>query len=262
MKPLRKKIEPFFPLVKRLGFDDVETRLYLAILYLGKATMHQAASEAGLNRAASYAVAERLKQKGAINEVKKNGKTLVAGVDPRKVLHILQENLTLIDKRLGDLNALIQTAAHEPGVVVYEGRGGLKTVQTMILEEAKSIDIFGDGDAFKKLIPNWAELYIKQRKAKGIKSRILLKGTPAAIESARRNSQMVKNITSLRLLPPSYSIVGGFDVYNNKVVIYSFEEKNLAIVIESSIIATLVRTIFEILWKSAEPYSPVLFGKR
>lgn len=96
---------------------------------------------------------------------------------------------------------------------------------------------------------------------KKIKARILLKGTLNVITAAkrlRRKTNPKSQFTKIRVLPESYNIVGGFDVYNQKVIFYSFEEKNISIVIESKIISTLMRTTFEILWNIAEKYDNTL----
>lgn len=247
--------------IRRCGLDESEAKVYLALITLGDGTIHQAAKEAGLNRTSSYAVIERLKTKGLVSNIKKAGKTHLSPAKPQIFLQTQKDNCANLEKRIDDLNYLFAIARKSPGVRFYEGREGLKTVLEMIIGEAKEISIYGDGDAFKHSIPGWSEYYSEKRAAHNIKSRLLLKGTSDAIETAkklRRNPSAKNKLSKIRVLPEGYNIVGGFDVYNEKVIFYSFGGNNTAVVVESPIISAMLLSIFNMLWNMAEQYDKTL----
>lgn len=253
--------ENLISIVQKAGLDDSESKVYLTALTLGKASVREIASKSGLNRSSCYAVIERLKSKGLTSLVKRQGKQVVNPVSPNRLFEIQQENTQALQKGLDDLRHLFAVAQKEPGVRFFEGKEGLKTVLAQILSEAKDIVIFGDGDAFKTAMPGWTEFVSEKRLQKKIKVKILLKGTPPAIASAKKlinSSSTKKQYTKIRVLPEAYKIVGGFDVYGDKAVFYSFDEKNVAIVVESRVISTLLKTVFDILWNYAEKYDSTL----
>ncbi len=149
-----------------------------------------------------------------------------------------------------------------PDVRFYDGREGLKTVLSSILQETKEVLIFGDGDSFIKAIPGWTEAYVNKRSNKDIKIKIILKASPDAVKSikkVRESSEQVRKLVKVRVLPEAYKIeYSGFDVYNNKVVFYSFAKQNNAVVIDSRLISTMMKTVFNILWETAEKYDNLL----
>ncbi len=259
MKPEEQKI--LLSVLQKAGTDEYESKAYLALLSFGYATVQQIARRANLNRASCYAVLDRLSKKGLVGRVKKQGKNYLVPVSPERILEIQKENTKTIEKHIQSLTKILPSVKSEPNVSIFEGKAGLKSVLSMILNEAKEVCIFGDGDAFKKAIPGWTERYAKERQTRKIKSKLILKDTEGAKLSARRvlnRTTEEHTLTSIRLLPGAYTIVGGFDTYNDKVIFYSFEENAVAIVIESHIIATLAKTIFDILWNVAENYNNTL----
>ncbi|MBU6431031.1 hypothetical protein KGQ29_01500 [Patescibacteria group bacterium] len=249
--------------IRRCGLDESEAKVYLALLTLGNGTVHQVAKESGLNRTSSYAVIERLKRKGFISNIKKVGKIYLSPINPQRFLQIQKENYANLERHIDDLNYLFTIAQKSPGVRFYEGKEGLKTVLEMIIEEAEEISIYGDGDAFKHSIPGWSEYYSGKRAARNIKSRLLLRGTSDAIETVRklrRNPSVKNKLSKIRVLPEGYNIVGGFDVYNEKVIFYSFSGNNTAVVVESAIISAMMLSIFNMLWDMAEVYDKTLLN--
>lgn len=247
--------------VKNSGLDESEARVYLAALAIGRDTIHQLAKQANLNRTSSYGVIDRLKAKGLVSVVKKGEVSLVSAVAPDKLLQVQKDNYQNLERHLADLNYLFTIAKKDPGVKFYEGSDGLKTVLEMIVAEAKEVAIFGDGEAFKKAVPGWSESYSHKRIKSSINSRLLLKGDSQAIDAAKkvRTSKDAKSrLTQIRVLPEGYGMVGGFDVFNDKVVLYSFDENCVAVVIESQIISAMMLAVFNILWNLAENYDRTL----
>ena len=143
---------------------------------------------------------------------------------------------------------------------MYEGIEGMKHVLQMELDEAQEICIFGDGEAFKKAVPTWSEEQAKKRLLKKVKTRLLLKASPLTIRAAKdllKNTEKAR-YSQIRVLPEAFSIVGGFDTFADKVVLFSFDEKNIAVVIESKIIQTMMQSVFNMLWNMAEVYNHTL----
>lgn len=252
-------------LIKNLteyGLSDTEARVYCAALALDGGPVDKISKRADTNRSSSYAVLERLKEMGLVSQVKKGNKTVFKASQPERLYDLLNERKEVVQKILPDLKSLFDISRGKPDVRFYEGREGLKTVLNSILDEAKEILIFGEADSFIKAIPGWTEAYVEKRAGKNIKVKLILKASPYAVSSIKR-IQAAKTKTSelikVRMLPEAYRInASGFDIYNNKVVLYSFEKQNNAVVIENNLISDMMRTVFGILWDTAEKYEHLL----
>lgn len=243
------------------GLSEAEAAFYLAATQLGKESVRKIASLAGLNRSSAYSLFTTLKSRGVVSAVTKKGKVVVEPIAPRKLLALQKDRLEVLEKSVEELGYLFRVARQEPGVKFYEGQEGLKTVLQDILEEAQEVCIFGDGDAFKRAVPGWTEAYAERRVANDIKARLILRGTPEAVSSVQK-LRAVKGkkleLTKMRVLPEAMNLVGGFDVYGEKVVLYSFDEKNVAVVVESPMISRMMKAVFEILWSLSETYDRTL----
>lgn len=244
-------------LLKAAGLDRRESAFYAAALSLGKALVSKVALVADLNRSASYEVMESLKEKGLISSVKSSRGLMVIASDPGHLLHNQKERYDMLAKNIEELKYLFTVANHEPGVRMYEGKEGLKEVLQMILALGEDVCIYGDGDAFKQSIPGWTEYYAEERARLGIHSRLLLKASPdvfKSIQSLSTKKSAKEHFSSIRFLPAALGVVGGFDVVGEKLILYSFEETTIAVVLESKIISAMMLAIFEMLWNLAEPY--------
>lgn len=242
------------------GLTEHEAKIYCSTLALEEATVDRIARHADLNRTSSYPIFERLKKLGLVGQGKKNKKTVFKAVRPEKFLNLLEEKKEKITSILPDLKALFDISRGRPGVSFFEGAEGLKTVLSDILNEAKEVCILGEGESFVNAIPGWIDAYIKKRAGKKIKIKMILRATPYSLGTIPNMRQLDANgLLQIRVLPEGYRIdSSGFDIYNNKVVLYSFEKDNHAVVVESAMIARLMKTVFDILWIEAGRYDNLL----
>lgn len=242
-----------------IGLSEIEAKVYLAALAINNATADKISKYAEINRTATYPVIEKLKKRGFAGQVKIKGKTVYRPVSPEKIIDFLEERKKGFENVIPELKSIFELSQGNPIVTFYEGKDGLKTVLNSILKETNEVLIFGDGDSFYSSIADWADYYSNKREKKLVKSRIILKGTPRAIKAAKALTKEGNKFTKIRVLPESYKIdYSGFDVYNNKTILYSFSKQDVAVVIESKIISQMMRTIFEILWDIAENYNNTL----
>ena len=244
-----------------LGYTDDEVAVYLALLRLGGSGVKNLTTSTKIHRTRIYDILERLIDKGLVSQAPNASKKHYIPEEPNTVIAIHEERLAALKDHLSDLEDLYLKAKTEPEAKLYTGSEGLKNVLTKITQEAHEVCIFGDGDAFETAIPGWSDQYSKLRAANGIKAKILLRGSTTAIEKIKKLRQTRDRrtaLTRMRVLPESYAIKGGFDIYDDTVIFYSFDEDNVAVVIKNAIIASLVQTVFTILWDLSEQYERTL----
>ncbi len=245
----------------KYGLSESEARAYTSALTLENASVDKLAKHSDLNRTSLYPILDRLAILGLVSQVKKKGKTVIKSVPPAKFFDLLDTKKEAIENVLPDLKSLFDISHGRPDVGFYEGQEGLKTVMNSVLTEAKELYVFGEADSFIKAIPSWTENYVQKRIDKKIKVKMILKASPFAVRTIKQ-VQTLSNASKLikvRMLPTAYRIdYSGFDIFNNKVVLYSFEKQNNAVVIESKIINNLMRTVFDILWETSEKYKNLM----
>lgn len=256
---------PHDTIIKNLiqyGLSETEAKIYCATLSLEEATVDRIARFADMNRTSSYPILDRLKDLGLVGQGKKKKKTVFKAVSPDKLFELLEEKKNHLNSIMPELKSLLAISRGRPDVSFFEGPEGMKTVLNTMLNEAKEICIVGDGENFVNVIPGWADAYIKKRAGKNIKVNIILKGSPKGIKAIKNllaSDKTVNSLLKVRVLPEVYKIdYSGFDIYSNKVIFYSFEKQNHAVVIESAVINKLMRTTFDILWETAEKYNYLL----
>lgn len=244
------------------GLSETEAKIYCATLALEEATVDKIALYADMNRTSSYPVLERLKALGLVGQGKKKKKTVFKAVQPEKLYDLLDEKKEYLQSVMPDLKSLFAISRGRPDVSFFEGPEDLKTVLSDCLKEAKEIYIIGDGENFINVIPGWMDAYVNKRADKNIRVKLIIKGSDAGLKAIKKllaSNSKVNQLLKVRALPEIYKInYGGFDIYNNKAVLYSFEKQNHAVVIESSIINQTMRTVFDILWETAEKYNYLL----
>ncbi len=258
---MAKKEMDVLGLLQLAGLDRRESAFYAAALSLGKGLVSQVALAANLNRSASYEVMEALKERGLVSTAKSSRGLLVIATDPEHLLNDQKERYEKLNTHISDLKYLFALAKHEPGVRMYEGKEGLKEVLQMLLSSEDDVCIYGDGDAFKKAIPGWTEHYSEERAKRAIRSRLLLKASSdvlGSVQSLNTRKSAKAHFSMIRVLPAALGIVGGFDVSGDKLVLYSFEESVVAVVIESKFISQMMIGVFNMLWMLAEPYQKTL----
>ncbi len=258
---MKKDMSDLLQILLAVGLDKREAAFYLAALQLGKGLVSKVALLANLNRSASYDVVRSLRSKGLLSTVKASAGLMIVPVDPSQLLHMQQSRLELVSQHLNELRYLFTVAQREPGVKMFEGLEGMRRVLQMELDEARDISIFGDGDAFRRAVPGWSEDAAAKRVRRGIRSRLLLRATLVAVEAAKKlkvSKGEKARLTMIRVLPEALGISGGFDIFNDKVVLFSFDHKNIAVVIESKVIAAMMLSVFNMLWAMAETYDATL----
>src|SRR3990172_512112 len=99
-------------LLEKLGFSEKEAKVYLAALELGEDSVQNIAKKAGINRATTYVILEKLMASGLISTYEKGKKTFIVAEDPKELLQILEEEKQEVLNREKDLKSnLSQLAA-------------------------------------------------------------------------------------------------------------------------------------------------------
>src|SRR3989339_1421532 len=80
-------------ILKKLGFDEKDTRIYLILLSLGPSPVRKIAQATGINRGTTYDILKHLMKSGLVVYYHKEKKQYFTAEDPLKLEHHLEGRL-------------------------------------------------------------------------------------------------------------------------------------------------------------------------
>ena len=236
-----------------LGFSEKKTKIFLALLQLGETNVAEIAQKAKLKRTTVYNILPELVDEGLVASTSSKGRKRYFVTDPRIIVKILESKIENTKSFLPLLTALHSVLIHQPKISLYEGLNGARQIyEDTIYSSGVGDTIFSfSGDIKTNYIPEKdLETYIKARISKNLRSKVILVPsvyTDTLKKNARAELREVKTFSELENIKiPSVDI----RIYGNKVVIISYRENFLGIMIESRDISLMCKIIFESLWKS------------
>jgi sugar-specific transcriptional regulator TrmB len=238
-----------------LNFTEKEANVYLAVLELGHGSVSEIARKANINRTYGYNILSGLAAKGLVNISGKEPKQEYAAESPDKIRDLLnaeilknQEFLKQADGVIPQLKS-IHSVRGRPQVRFYEGKEGLQQIYEDTLTSHETILAYASVEDVHQTLPDYFPGYYYRRADKGIPIRAIFPDSPGAEDLVKFN-KIQKRETAL-VPPDKFSFSPEINIYDNKVMIASWQEK-LGIIIESREIAEAMKKIFELSWAEAK----------
>ena len=232
------------PILRSLGLLDSEIKTYLAALEKGPQTVIDLSNQTKLSRQATYVAIDALTERGLMSSALRGKKRFFAAEHPDKLLVYAKRHETDMQERVKDLERSLpelelQIGGERPIVKVFEGKEGIRAFMAdMNLSKAKEFLEMTDLDAMRATLSSQD---LKPLRDETVRLGGHVKGIyggklgPAAVSAERY------------VLPPDKS---GFKtnlaIYQDKMVIVSFEGKIHTIMIEHAAIAKTLRILFEL----------------
>lgn len=224
-------------ILNSLGLSNKEIKIYLANLQLGSNLVQNIANFAELNRTSAYDLLKSLEQKGFVSYTIQSGKRFYQATNPNKLIGMLKEKEQLVKKILPELNSLSESVGKRPNVEVYTGKNGIKTIFEEILSEAKEFSIIGSKEDSLKLFKYYFPYFVKRRKKRKMKVRIISEAPPL-------DKEVPYKIIKKKIKTQMW-------LYNKKIAMVSLEEKEpIGVVIEEKNFYETQKMMFDMLWES------------
>lgn len=241
--------------LQSFGFSEKETIVYIALLELGKGTVRQISSKAGINRTTAYDILGSLANKGLVSVSGKEPKSEYAVEPPeaitvylKKVAGEMAEHIKKSEAIVPELE-LLHVKQNRPRIRFYEGKEGLKHVYEDTLTSTEPIRAYASvGDMHAGLLGYFPDYY-KRRAEKGIAIRAIIPNTETGRE--RRNFDKEEMRETALVPAETFQFSPEINIYDNKIMIASWREK-LGIIIESTEIADAMKKIYELAWAEAK----------
>ncbi len=241
--------------LQSFGFSEKEVIVYIALLELGKGTVRQISSKAGINRTTAYDILGSLSNKGLVSVSGKEPKSEYAVEPPeavttylKKVAEETAEHIKKSETIVPELEVLY-AKQNRPKIRFYEGKEGLEHVYEDTLTSTEPIRAYASVGDMHAGLPGYFPEYYQRRAGKGIAIRAIIPDTEAGRERKLLDKEEMRETA---LVPKdSFYFSPEINIYNDKVMIASWKEK-LGIIIESHEIADSMKKIYELAWAEAK----------
>ncbi|MBU1178219.1 hypothetical protein KJ903_03280 [Patescibacteria group bacterium] len=238
--------------LQKIGLDNKERQVYLALLKLGSGTVKSIAAEAKLKRPHVYNVLEDLEKKSLISRSPDSQKALYHAEHPRQLLRELNKSKQAITDILPELASVFGQHKAKPRVRLLEGVRGMEQIYEEILSHDK-IDIIGNIKNVKPLFPKMVEKATKIATGKKqVFVRDLMTKDAEGLEYAR---QTLKDNHLIRFIPPNLNFAMDCSIYGDTVAMFSLRENLFVLVIENKDITDSFRSLYELAWAAGEEYT-------
>ncbi len=249
-------------LIKNLGLDENEAKIYLALLELGPSLVTKIGQKASINRTTCYDVLERLVKYNLVTYASgKQAKKRYSAMPPYNLVSFLERKQKQNEKQLDKLKTklpelkMLYKELNKPSIKFFEGTEGVKAIYAETLKSKTEILSVGDCEEWSSAdLVAWGKRYNRQRAKLKIKERVLM---PDSLKTTNWFANYPASIkyTVYKILPKNkinYVFNGEINIYEDKVVIVLLKSPNrMGIMITSDILVNMLKAMFEMAWQVA-----------
>ena len=240
----------YIDLLRALGMQDSEARVYFAALKLGPSSVQSIAKEAGVSRTAAYTAIELLEERGVFTSATRGKKQLYIAEKPERLLsHIkselrhMQEKVEVMEQSIDDIS--LAAGGDRPTVRFFEGKDAFAALAEDIdkknpsaiweIVNVKDMEAFYADPDHAAVRKQLHKILISRKRD----LRVLNSGAPDEVRKHR----------VLREVPGKYKFHGSVLVYKDTVGMLTVKDKMVFALIDNEHIADTIRTLFDMAWE-------------
>ena len=242
-----------------LGLSKIQAILYLTSLKHGILSVLELSKITKISRQQIYAEAEKLVDLGIYELTRKQGRKYIPA-NPTKLVKVGEKKIGETEEVLAKLSDIlpqfeaISTPKKNKVVVKYfEGLPKIREAYEEELDVSKNTEVLSFAGSIDDVFGFFPESYWDKWNKKFVKynskSRILVHNSDIARKTAEYDKQYNRETRWLQNFPLKVNI----DVFNNVVLVASFYDE-IAIWVESNMLAQSYRIMFNTLWELAKPF--------
>ncbi|MBU0472194.1 MAG: helix-turn-helix domain-containing protein [Nanoarchaeota archaeon] len=237
--------------LKKIGLDDHESKVYLALLELEDALVSEIAERTKINRSLLYSILERMSEKGVATYILKNNVRYYRAAEPNKIMSMLKEKENILNSILSQLTELHKPRKNRPVIEVLEGREGIKTIFNDLLKQKKDWFAFNIPGKGPEVMGPGVHAFERDRQKFGIKLNVICVKTSQGLKRGKEFSDM--RHTNVKYMSDSFESPASNWIYGDRlVIIFWYEEFPFAVRIIDKNLAESYRNYFKQLWDNSE----------
>ncbi len=240
-------------ILRKIGLTENEIKIYLDLLKSGSSTAYEIGKQTGIYRVHVYDKLEQLMNKGLVTHVYKGAKKYFQATSPSKIKQYLEDKKREletqeqeVDSILPELEAMNKIPKEDTFVEVFKGNEGIKYFLKDIIKTKQEVLVTGiDDQKYQEALPVFMKQYFRDLRNNNIKERVIT----LKKRSVFLFEKELAPTTDYRFLEEKQFNPTNTFVYGNKVVIVTWENPVMAVMIKNEAIAETYRNHFEHLWK-------------
>lgn len=240
-------------ILKLIGLNEKQIKVYLACLQLGQDTVFNIAKKAELKRPTVYLILNELQIKGLVSQVKLKKHLIYSALNPKKILNIAKNNQKRIEQGIPALSALYNDTKNKPAIEIYEGKNGIETMYNdclEYLERGEELLIIGSivqFENYKYLLEIW------ENKIKQIKGKYKIRELNNQGEFTHKYYQQMKKYLNenyqIKNLPKNFQFFEcDIFIYADKILVFSHNQDLFVISIKAKNISESLKNFFNLVW--------------
>jgi len=243
--------------LQKIGLSDKESKVYLAALELGQASVQNIARKADVNRATTYSILEALIKKGLCSTTEKEKKVFYFTSPPESLLSIFELKRKQMETEedafknlLPDLNSIFNKQADKPTVRFFDGRQGLlNSVAEFYREKSEPnepVRMLYNKDLIEKVIDEKErQKFRKIRLSREIKSKVIYNYETGVLKTNVDGQRRKVNLQE-------YPISCDIEILGDAVLFVPLTDKLHAVLIKDRQIAETIKILYNLAWLGAE----------
>lgn len=229
--------------LKKYGLDELDAKVYLALLEIGDSTATKISERTGIGRVHTYQITHRLIHKGLASYVIKNNVKYFIAAEPKTLL----QNLKSVEEELKSIMPVLEEKrtqyTQQTKVEIYRGREGINTIFNLILRDAKPYFFIGGIEESCNIFELQSKIFVKRAEKIKLRGKIL----------ARQNDNFFAGkYEEFRYLPDKIRIPTTTWTWSDKTGIFVWSEPYYCILIENKKIAKSNVATFNYIFETAK----------
>lgn len=240
-------------LLQELGLSPNEAKIYEALITYGGSSVSTISLRSKVHRRNAYDSIHRLVEKGLVYEIFSGGETIYEGVEPGKLMEVVEEQGRRLSLVLPDLQAVYKQHKAPQQAYIYKGVEGMKNYLREALNVGEDMYEFAaKGGWFDPRMHTFTHWFLNEAKKRGIRYHHIfdhevkekLPHVPAAVGKP------------YKFLPKKYSTSSTMEIFGDRVVTFKglglgkLEDDLTIFVIVSPTLAENFRTWWQFMWDS------------
>lgn len=241
----------------KIGLNEKEAKVYLAMLALGPATAYRIAPKAGVKRSIAYIVLESLQARGLVSVVPQGERKLFVASDPGKLLGEIEQKKELYKRFLPNLEALYLDASkkEKPQVQFFEGREAVGTLYEKIYQ-SNNVAFFSTIREILSSFPDFPKKLNEKAIQGKMRVRELLSMSPSDIAYAKtmKHGEFFQH----RFAQGIGEFFTDNCLFDGQVAFFAFDPFLYAVLVRSDGVYKSLKTLYEFAWLSAKPFEQIV----
>ncbi len=258
-----KDLKKATQLLSSIGLSDKEVDVYLALLEFGTRSSSFIVKKTKLSRGTAYFLLHSLLEKGLVSKSSKGSVQHFSPLHPQQLQEYLkrrQAALKKVEEEVGDsmgmFMSLLNPLATRPKIEFFEGVEGAQRVLDDALKSKEKLirGFFSLIDFVEFLGTDFLARYTQKRIDKGYTAHVI-RTKEKDKEAIKKNVPIKGHSTSkkerrtVKFVDEDLAFPMSVILYDNKVALISSKEEGFALRIESQEFTSMMKKIFDLLWK-------------